>query len=230
MRRLLLLVLLFSASGASAQSAGPSALDQTTRITVHGGWRLTSNDTFYERYYDLDEYKGLQRAPASPGGPYVGATFGYSASELVEVGIDLFATGERLQLTGSPPITTVTYGALVGLRFQALLDVLTANGVVPFIGLQSGPVLVLSSVDGPGIRETFTQGWAGTVGVNFRLSPHWGLAADYRLVFARGINPFSGSGLPGLKDLGSYNAGGNWFSVGVTFFFPPTTIKLPGDR
>jgi hypothetical protein len=228
MRRLLLLVLLFSAAGASAQPAGPSALDQTTRITLHGGWRLTSNDTFYDSYYKLPGNEGLQRAPASPGGPYVGATFGYSATELVEVGIDLFATGENLLLTGTPPITTVTYGALVGLRFQALLDVLTANGVVPFIGLQSGPVLAFSTVEGVGVRETFTQGWAGTVGVNVRLNHQWGLAADYRLVFARGANPFSGR--PGLTDVSSYNAGGSWFSVGVTFLFPPTTLKPPGDR
>lgn len=228
MRRLLLLVLLFSAAGASAQSAGPAALDQTTRITLHGGWRLTSNDTFYEGYYTLPGNEDLPRAPASPGGPYLGATFGYSASELVEVGIDLFATGERLQLTGTPTITTVSYGAMVGLRFQALLDVLTENGVVPFVGLQVGPLLAFSSVDGVGVRETFTQGFAGTVGLNVRLSPQWGLAADYRLVFARGGNPFNGR--PGLTDLGSYNAGGSWFSVGVTFFFPRSSLRPPGDR
>jgi len=228
MRRLLLLVLLLSAAGASAQDAGPSALDQTTRITVHGGWRLTPNNTFYEGYYTLPDNVGLPRAPESPGGPYVGATFGYSATELVEVGIDLFATGERLQLTGAPPITTVTYGALVGVRFQALLDVLTENGVVPFIGLQSGPVLAFSTVEGVGVRETFMQGWAGTVGVNFRLNAHWGIAADYRLVFARAANPFSGR--PGLTELGSYNAGGSWFSVGVSFFFPPKVLKPLGGR
>jgi opacity protein-like surface antigen len=228
MRRLLLLVLLFSAVGASAQDSGPSALDQTSRITVHGGWRLTSNETFYEGYYTLPGNEGLQRAPASPGGPFLGATFGYSATELVEVGIDVFATGERLQLTGTPPITTVTYGAMVGLRFQALLDVLTRNGVVPFVGIQSGPVLAFSTVEGVGVKEAFNQGWAGTVGVNFRLSAHWGIAADYRLVFARGGNPFAGR--PGLTSLGSYNAGGSWFSLGVSFYFPPTSIKVPGDR
>jgi hypothetical protein len=122
----------------------------------------------------------------------------------------------------------VTYGALVGLRFQALLDVLTRNGLVPFIGLQTGPVLALSMVEGVGVRESFTQGWAGTVGINFRLSPQWGLSADYRLVFARGGNPFSGR--PEFEKLGSSNAGGSWFSVGVSFFFPPTTLKPPGER
>ncbi|AKJ03160.1 hypothetical protein ATI61_118169 [Archangium gephyra] len=224
MRRLTLLALLLAAGSASAQDdEEPLPLNGVGRISVQAGWRLSSNGTFYDSYYALPSSQGFQRAPESPGGPFLAGSFAYSVTEFFELGIDLFATGEQLRLTGAPTITNVTYGALVGVRLQTLLDILTPEGVVPFVGVQTGPTLAYSVAEGVGSRELFTQAWAGTVGATFRFSPQWGLTAEYRLAFARGQSVFNNK--PEFKGLASYNAGGNWFALGVTYFFASDPIR-----
>lgn len=224
MRRLTLLAVLLAAGSASAQDEEePLPLSGVGRMSIQAGWRLTSNGTFYDSFYSLPAYQGVQRAPESPGGPLLAGSFAYSISELFELGIDLFATGEQLRLTGAPTITNVTYGALVGLRLQTVLDILTPEGVVPFVGFQTGPTLVFSTAEGVGSRELFTQAWAGTVGATFRFSAQWGLTAEYRLAFARGQSVFNNK--PEFKGLTSFNAGGNWFALGVTYFFASDPIR-----
>jgi len=218
MRRLVLLALFLAAGSASAQ-AELAPLNGVGRISVQGGWRVSSNDTFYDSFYALPDYQGVQRAPESPGGPFATASFAYAASEFIELGIDAFITTEQLRLTGAPTLTNTTYGALVGLRFQTLLDFLTPEGVVPFVGILSGPTLAYSTAEGAGKREVFTQTWAGTVGATFRFSPRWALTAEYRLAFARGQSAFNNNGA--FKDLASYNAGGNWFALGLTYLLAP---------
>jgi hypothetical protein len=209
---LLTLILTLTAASASAQYGEPS-LEGVGRISLQGGWRLVSNSTFYDNYYSLQGNEGLERAPESHGGPLLAGTFAYGISELVEIGIDLFLNAERLQLTGQPRLTTASYGALLGLRFRGWWDI-GPHGVVPFLGLLTGPLLASAAFEGQPVRETVSQAWAGTVGATFRLSPTWGISAEYRLVFARGA-----VGQPGTN-FGSFNAGGNWFSVGVNYTFP----------
>ncbi|HYO72804.1 MAG TPA: hypothetical protein VEU33_42755 [Archangium sp.] len=223
MRRLTLLAVLLAAASASAQDEEPLPLNGVGRISVQAGWRLSANGTFYDSYYALPASQGFQRAPESPGGPFLAGSFAYAVTEFFELGIDLFATGEQLRLTGAPTITNVTYGALVGVRLQTLLDILTPEGVVPFVGVQTGPTLAYSTAEGVGSRELFTQAWAGTVGATFRLSAQWGLTAEYRLAFARGQSVFNNK--PEFKGLASYNAGGNWFALGVTYFFASDPIR-----
>jgi hypothetical protein len=223
MRRLTLLVVLLAAGSASAQEEELMPLNGVGRITVEAGWRVSSNSTFYDSFYALPAYQGVPRAPESPGGPFLAGSFAYAVSDFIELGIDLFATGEQLRLTGAPTLTNVTYGALVGLRLQTLLDILTPEGVVPFVGFQTGPTLVYSTAEGVGSRELFTQAWAGNVGATFRFSAHWGLTAEYRLAFARGQSVFNNK--PEFKGLASYNAGGNWFALGVTYFFASDPIR-----
>jgi len=218
MRRLVSLALLLVAASASAQEEELAPLNGVGRISVQGGWRLSSNATFYDSFYALPSYQGVERAPNSPGGPFVAGSFAYSVTDLIELGIDLFATGEQLKLTGAPTLNNVTYGALVGVRFQGLLDVLTPEGVVPFVGIQTGPTLALSQAEGVGVREIFTQTWAGSVGATFRLSHRWGITAEYRLAFVRGQSAFNTR--KEFEQLASYNAGGNWFAVGVTYLLP----------
>jgi hypothetical protein len=105
---------------------------------------------------------------------------------------------------------------MVGLRFQTLLDV-GPQGLVPFAGIMTGPTLAYSRFGSEAPpQEITTQAWAGTVGGTLRLSSHWGLTAEYRIVFVRG--PVGG--LAG-QTFGSFNGGGNWFSVGVTYLWPP---------
>ncbi len=219
MRCLVSLALLLVAGSASAQEEEELApLNGVGRISIQGGWRLSSNDTFYDSFYALPDFQGAERAPISPGGPFLAGSFAYSVTDLIELGIDLFATGEQLKLTGAPTLNNVTYGALVGVRFQGLLDVLTPEGVVPFVGIQTGPTLALSQAEGVGVREIFTQTWAGSVGATFRLSHRWGLTAEYRLAFVRGQSAFNTR--KEFEQLASYNAGGNWFALGVTYLLP----------
>lgn len=213
MRRVALWTVLLVAGVATARE--PPRLQGVGRITVQGGWRLTRNSTFYEGYYSRPENRGLERAPTSPGGPVVAATFGYAMTEVVELSLDVFATGERLQLTGRPTLITTTYGALAGLRLQWLVDALAPEGVVPYVGLLGGPIAALAVVEsGTGVREVASQMFMGSVGVNWRLSPSWGLTAEYRLSVARGLTPFDGAPR-------SFSAGGNWFTLGLTYSFPP---------
>lgn len=223
MHRLPLLALLLAAGSASAQDEEPLPLNGVGRISIQAGWRVSSNGTFYDSFYALPAYQGVSRAPESPGGPLLAGSFAYAVTDFIELGIDLFATGEQLRLTGAPTLTNVTYGALVGLRLQTLLDVLTPEGVVPFVGFQTGPTLAYSTAEGVGSRELFTQAWAGTVGATFRFSAHWGLTAEYRLAFIRGQSVFNNK--PEFKGLASYNAGGNWFALGVTYFFASDPIR-----
>jgi hypothetical protein len=222
MRRLVLLFVLLAAASASAQDDYDdelAPLNGVGRLTIQGGWRLSPNGTFYDSFYTLPDYQGVTRAPVSPGGPFLAGSFGYAITDVIELGIDLFATGEQLRLTGAPTLTNVTYGALVGLRFQTLLDVLTPEGVVPFVGFALGPTLMYSQAEGVGQRELLTQAWAGTVGATFRFSASWGLTAEYRLAFARGQSAFVNR--PEFSGLSSFNGGGNWFALGVTYLWPP---------
>jgi hypothetical protein len=203
-------LLLLLATPAAAQYESESAsLDGVGRITVQGGWRYTSNTTFRTGYYARPENQGLEQAAASPGGPLVAFTFGYAVNEYVELGVDLFATGERLELTGAPTLTTLTYGALVGLRLQTLLEGVGPHGLVPWVGLLSGPTLVLSTFQGDPGTEGVKQAWGASVGASLRLSPRWAATLEARGVLVRGP----------VQDLGSVNGGGVWFGFGATYSF-----------
>ncbi len=209
---LLTLVATLAALTASAQDGAPS-LEGVGRISIQGGWRYAANTTFYDHFYSLPESQGLVRASPSRGGPLAVGSFAYGISDLVEIGIDLFAHGQRLQLTGQPQLTTVGYGAMVGLRFRSWLDI-GPDGMVPFLGLLTGPMLAAAAFEGQPIRETFSQAWAGTVGATFRLNPTWGISAEFRQVFARGaVGRID-------QNFGSFNAGGSWLTVGVNYTFP----------
>lgn len=211
---LALLVVLAAAPAARAQ-----ALAGEGRVSVQAGWRLTPNALFYDRYYGAPQNADKARLPASPGGPVVAASFAYSVLDVLELGVDLFATGERLRLAGEPAMTTATYGGLVGLRLQTLLPLGDDGGLVPFLGVLAGPTLAFSSVEGRGgPQETVTQGWVGSAGATLRLDARWALTAEYRLmVGARGPSPY-----------GSFNAGGSWLTVGLTWRVPAEPSRGSG--
>ncbi|MFL5344664.1 MAG: hypothetical protein ACJ8AT_07715 [Hyalangium sp.] len=209
---LLTLVATLVAFTASAQDDGPS-LEGVGRISIQGGWRYAANTTFYDHFYSVPGNEGLTRTSPSRGGPLVAGTFAYGISDLVELGIDLFAHGQRIQLTGQPQLTTVGYGALIGLRFRSWLDI-GPEGMVPFLGLLTGPILATAAFEGQPLHETYSQAWGGTVGATFRLNPTWGISAEFRQIFARGAVVLNN------QNVGSFNAGGSWLTVGVNYTFP----------
>jgi hypothetical protein len=212
-RSLFLAAALLSAPAALAQEELDTTLEGVGRLSIQTGWRLTSNDTFYNGYYARNP--DLVRGPTSAGGPLVVGSFAYGITDMVELGVDLFATGERLRLTDQPMLTTMTYGALVGVRFQTVLD-LGPNGLIPFAGILTGPTLAFSQFEGKTAQEVMTQAWAGTLGATLRLNNRWGITGEYRFSFVRG--PVGG--LDGQK-FGSFNGGGNWFALGMTYTWPP---------
>jgi hypothetical protein len=234
-RRLPLLALLIAAPAAAqdsdeAEEEVSTSLDGVGRISIQGGYRFTSNETFYKSWYSRDLNKDLPRAREASGGPLAVGTFAYAINDLVELGIDLFVTGGRLYVNspeGEQTIDTLSYGAAVGLRFQTVLPEVGPYGLLPFAGISTGPSLASSKRRGETVQETTTQIWMGSLGATLRLSPRWGVTAEYRLAFLRGpVGPKDD------KDarIGSFSNGGSWFAVGVTYSFPAEpTRPLPGS-
>jgi hypothetical protein len=206
---LLALSLLLGALPAAAQSEAPSSLDGVGRISMQAGWRRTTNRTFLDGYYARPENQGKPRAAGSPGGPLLALTFGYAVNDFVELGVDLFAAGERLNLTGAPRLTTLTYGALVGLRLHTLLEGLGPHGLIPWLGLLSGPTLVLSTFEGRPGTEGVKQAWGASAGASLRLSARWAATVELRQVLVRGP----------VEGLRSVNGGGTWLGLGATYSF-----------
>jgi hypothetical protein len=226
MRRseLLPLLLLLVAPAALAQDdSSEASLEGGSRISFQGGWRMVQNNTFLDRYYSRPENVGLERASVTRGGIVGAATFAYSIKDAAEIGIDLFAHTQKLQLTNQPSLTTASYGALIGLRSQTWLD-LGPYGTVPSVGILTGPFVAAAAFDGQKARETLLQAWALTAGATMRLTPRWGVCLEYRFVLARGA-----VGTPEQR-LGSFNAGGSWLTLGVTYTFAREVSANPLSR
>jgi hypothetical protein len=218
---LMLLLVLLTASTASAEDdkddgydeydeeKAPPMLEGSSRISFQTGWRYAPNTRFYDHYYSQASDLHLARSGGAIGGPLLTATFAYSPLEWLELGIDLSTTYERMQLTGKPGLNAITLGALVGLRVQKRLEIGPA-GLVPWAGVLLGPLFAASYFDGGRSVETAPQSLGGTVGATLRFSETWGIAFEYRLILAKGE----------AESVGVYDAGGNWFSVGMTYQFP----------
>ncbi|MHB8876077.1 MAG: hypothetical protein ACYC8T_20495 [Myxococcaceae bacterium] len=198
-------LLVLWALGAGEARAEPRRLEGYGRITAAVGWRLTPNDHFYSRAREL----GRELAASSPGGPAVCLCFGYAANENVEVGIDLHVSGESLRLEGGAPITSITYGALVGVRLQA--PGLLFDELVPYVAAFTGPTLVLVSSEDFPTAETFSAAWAGAAGATLRLGERFGATLEYRFLLARGMVP----------EVSSVNGGGHQLTLGFTVYFAP---------
>jgi hypothetical protein len=207
---------LLTASTASAEDdeydeeEAPPMLEGSSRISIQTGWRYAPNTRFYDGYYSQPGNLNLARSEGAIGGPLLTATFAYSPLEWLELGIDLSTTYERMLLTGKPGLNAITLGALVGLRFQKRLELGPAV-LVPWGGVLLGPLFAASYFDGGRSVENAAQALGGTVGATLRFSETWGIAFEYRLILAKGD----------AENVGVYDAAGNWFSVGMTYQFPP---------
>ena len=184
-------------------------LEGAGRFTFMPGWRYASNDRFFDLYYLHPNNRDLERSEGSIGGPLLTGCFAYSPTNLIELGIDLFASYERMTLTGQPGLNAVTYGALFGLRFQHKLDI-GPYGLVPSAGVLVGPLISASYFDDGRAVEIVTQSMGVTAGATLYLSDVWGLRFEYRLLTGRGD----------AEDIGPYEAAGSWFSVGLNYQFP----------
>lgn len=197
MKQLALAVALLGSLSASAQS-----LEGVGRITVTPGWRWTPNTYFA----DSAEEQGHPLQRASIGGPQLTGTFAYAATPALEVAIDLFAGYETLELAAvDDPVTSVSYGALVG--FRGFWDL---GSVVPYLGAAVGPTLVYTT-GGLDDRSTerLTTGYAAIGGLTWRATDQLGVTFDVRALLARGL----------VKGVGGINAGGAWAGLGLTWYF-----------
>lgn len=215
---LLLLLVLLTASTASAQydeEELPEVLESSSRFSLQTGWRYTPNTQFLDEFYSQPKYQSLKPTGRAIGGPLLTATFAYSPLEWLELGIDLFTTYERMQLTNLTALNAMTFGAVVGLRFQKRLEI-GSKVLVPSVGVLMGPMFAVSYFDGGGAVENAPTAIGGTVGATLRLSEKWGLAFEYRLLLGKGE----------AEKVGPYDALGNWFSMGMTYQLPDV-LDLP---
>lgn len=199
-------------SPAWAQSEG---IEGWGRISLLGGWRWVPNWYFAER-------AASAQAPfvrPSPGGPVAAASFGYGAMEWVELSVDLFYGSESFELQGHQPFSSVTYGATIGPRLTARS--LFFRAVAPHASVQAGPGLSTVTSSSIPASERLLGLLSANGGFTVHVAERWGVTFDVRWVMAR---------FP-VEGVGSINVGGVWFSVGVSFFFPPAPkreLDVPG--
>lgn len=199
MRLAFCLASLLVASTALAQAG-------TGRVSVVGGWRYTPNDFLI--HTASEQGIGIRQGS---GGPQLTGSFAYAAAEGLEVAIDLFAGYEQLGVSGYKPISSVTYGALLGGRAYWRF-----GNLIPHLGVGLGPALVDVSGGVAGtLSERVVTTYAAMGGLTFQLNDNLGITADVRVLYARGY----------LQDVGGINAGGVWGGLGVTWFFPPDVSR-----
>ncbi len=176
------------------------------RISISGGWKSTPNDFFFKQSAD----QGYTAVSRGIGGGQGTASFGFGAISWLEVSIDLFIGNDRFELQGFSPVNVLTYGALIGVR-ATKMD-LFFPGFAPYIGVGVGPTLgyVFTGTDGE-TWEKLVTGVAATAGLAYRVNDHFGILAEYRFLYARGVWVTSG-----------INIGGSFFSVGAIIYFPRT--------
>lgn len=184
------------------------SLSGAGRITVLGGWRHSWNAAFYDGLRAAGEEPSVSR-----GGPEGNASFGYSANEYLEVGIDLYVGGESIRLAGRPALQSYTYGGLIGARLQTAFE----PGFVPFVGFMVGPSLAYTTGAGLAAHEELNNAYVPTVGLTVRIVDHWAATLDVK--YFAGVRGKAG-------DFGSLDAGGLWAGLGITYVL----ASDPGDR
>ena len=226
------LLLLLATLAATAATAAPAEdddgyeetealpqdeLEGSSRFSLMTGWRYAPNGRFFDQYYSHPDRRGLERARGTIGGPLLMGCFAFSPINLIEVGIDLFTSYERMTFPGQPGLNAFTVGTLLGLRFQHKLEI-GRYGLVPSVGALLGPVLMVAAFDGGQALESAPWSFGVTAGATLNLSEVWGLRFEYRLL----------SGRNAAEDVGPYDAVGNWFSVGLTYQFPSKSDRPMG--
>lgn len=205
---------LLAAPAWAQPSFGPS-LEGWGRIGVLGGYRWVPNWYFFDRAQGV----GTPLVSANQGGPQAQVSFGYGASEWLEVAVDLFAGVDAFELDGPAPFTAYTYGALLGARLVA--SEVPVPRLSPYLGAGVGPTFVLLQSRSVRAPERLVIGLAVLGGVQWQVHERWAVSLDVRWLLARGS-------VPGVS---SFNAGGVLFSLGVSYRLPPEPqrgLEIPG--
>lgn len=175
------------------------------------------NDYFNGRAAEVG--RPIEKAGTAPFGFGGMASFGYGAFEWLELAIDLFGGFESFQLSGEEPFSSVSYGGLIGLRVTRY-D-FPFQGLVPYVGVQTGPMLtIVTSASEPG-GERILQGWSVNGGATFRITERVGVFVDVRYLYGRVY----------VAEVAGRNVGGVFVSAGVSLFFPPSPkrdLDVPG--
>lgn len=195
-------------AGTTVQAAQPwdHGVAGVGRISISGGWKSTPNDHFFKQSNE----QGYPAVSRGVGGGQGTASFGFGAISWLEVSIDLFIGNDRFELQGYQPINVLTYGALIGVR-ATKMD-LFFPGFAPYVGVGFGPTLgyVFTGQDNE-TYERLVTGVAVSAGLAYRITDYFGISAEYRFLYARGVWVTSG-----------VNIGGSFVSVGAIIYFPRT--------
>jgi hypothetical protein len=197
-----------------------SATDGIGRASLGGGLRWIPNDHFNEKAAQAGHANTLQEEMVTaPLGGQGMASFGFGAFEWFELAVDIFAGVESFKLEGWLPFSSVSYGGLLGIRVTRY-D-LPFKGLVPYVGAQTGPLLVtVSSPSSPG-TERIIQAWSVNCGAAYKFTDRLGIFFDARYLVGRVY----------VSDIAGRNVGGLWFSAGLSIFFPATPkreLDVPG--
>jgi hypothetical protein len=211
-RALALAALLFAPYALAQESRADVKDDRggIGRVGVATGWRWTPNPAFIAQA----RQRGVS-VSQSPGGPWLNGSFGYAPDKLFELAIELFAGVERIAVTGSQPITSVTYGGAFAGRVRASFGAgLLADEWVPSAGLLGGWTLVNAS-GGPfgSTAEAASFAWAASLAVAGRFGGMWAtLEARYLLPVYAPVALSSGAG-----GLVAVDGGGVWVGIGLSW-------------
>lgn len=193
------------ATTAFAQDNPGRTIEGSGRVALQGGYRYTPNADFIRR---AEAGGHPVEGGAIVGGPQFSASFGYAPLDWVEATIDLIVGFEAFRLRDLDDFTSTTYGALLGVRLEKM-D-FPFRGLMPHFGVQLGPVLSFISGKSIAGSERFNTGYSINAGLSFRFADRWAVGFDVRYLFAYG----------NLPEVATFNAGGLWGSLSVTFFIP----------
>lgn len=201
----------------AAPSFADSSTDGVGRISLGGGLRWTMNDYFNARATEAG--RPVEKTGTAPFGFQGMGSFGYGAFDWLELAVDLFGGFESFQIAGEDLFSSVSYGGLIGLRLTRY-D-FPFQGLVPYVGVQTGPMLTIVTAPTEPGGERILQGWSVNGGATFRITERVGIFVDVRYLYGRVF----------VAELAGRNVGGVFVSAGVSLFFPSSPkrdLDVPG--
>lgn len=152
---------------------------------------------------------GAQRSNATPLSYGGWASFGYGASEVIEVALDLMASTQSIEFEGREAFNRLTYGGGAGAKLLWQADIGSLQ-LQPRLGLGVMGSLVYVTGGGVEARESFLTTYFAGAGADLVVSDSFGVQLEYRFLLGRGRAP----GEIG----GSINAGGHFLLLGISWY------------